>query len=319
MENKFYNKQSLYGIPSKENITKSLIHMLTNETEKIVQSNGSARYNDYLIYDAPNLNRHLLSYANQYECVYFFNNDFGEIFINYLATCNNVHVTFRVNIDGVPDEINLSDNIESVTLIGIDHKMPILNGKKLKMLYLSGDETCVFEKFDMLSKNITELGLIDCCRILNINMLPENIKTITIMDIGLYVKNVPTTVEKIVYKPIMVCNGDDNPKNVHDIELESRVINKFSISNPENLKMTINVKKRMYLCRLDLGNNDSIVLRFPDKETADKYLFFGDDGYKLGNILLTIGVNTEILNYIELGNITESDTVLDWHHIRQDN
>lgn len=315
MENKHYNKQSLYGIPYK--------HRSNGKYMSDILENGSfsdniERYNnDYLIFNSKSYNDNLLNYANKYECVYFNNRSFEEKFVDYLSTCNNTHVTFWVNIFNCPNEIKLSDAIESVTMVGIDYKVPMLISKNLKTLYLSGDESCGFKEFDLLPKTITELGLIDACYgVLNIDALPENIKTITIMDVRLTVKKVPSTVEKIIYMPIEVCNGDDDPKYVHYIELASDPADKFTISNPENLKMTINVTKKMHMCRLALGNGDSIVLRFPDKKTADKYLFFRDDGNKLANIVLAIGVTVDVTNYIELGDVTNNDTILDWRHIK---
>lgn len=72
----------------------------------------------------------------------------------------------------------------------------------------------------------------------------------------------------------------------------------------------------MELFRLDIGNNDSIILRFPDRATAEKYLCFGDDGYDLANILLAIRVNTNGIGYIELGEITDHDTIIDFRHFK---
>lgn len=281
----------------------------------------TAKYCDnYLIYDLSVFSEYALNYANKHECVYFYNRDFQETFVNYLSTCKNTHVTFWVNTNNTPNEIKLSDAIKSVTMVGVDCCMPLVIGKNLKKIYLSGDQSCGFKQFDMLPKNIKELGLIDACyATLNIDILPENIKTIVVIDQRLNVKKVPATVNKIVYMPIIVCKNDDNPTNIHHIEIASNLIDKFEVANPENLQMTIKIepKTNKYLCRLDLRNGDSVVVRFPDAETADKYLYFGDDGYKFANILLAIGTGEKTLNYIALGEITDNDTILDWRHIKK--
>jgi hypothetical protein len=84
----------------------------------------------------------------------------------------------------------------------------------------------------------------------------------------------------------------------------------------DQVEIPVTLEKKMHLFRLDLDNGDTIVLRFPDKETAEKYLNCGDEGYDLCQILssMVFATDPNPKGYIELGEITDRDTIIDWRH-----
>lgn len=72
----------------------------------------------------------------------------------------------------------------------------------------------------------------------------------------------------------------------------------------------------MKLVRLDLGNNDSIVLRFPDDKNPEDYLNFGDEGYNLCQVLSAMNITNNIIGYKDLGEVSKNDTIIDFRHFR---
>lgn len=61
-------------------------------------------------------------------------------------------------------------------------------------------------------------------------------------------------------------------------------------------------------------SNDSVIITLPEGLSKDEYLDFGDKGYKLNEILLSIGFTKGKMNFIELGEIKNTDTIINFRH-----
>jgi hypothetical protein len=174
--------QRLYGFPNECKTA----NLLSNQMQ------------DWIVYDLPYLNNFTLEKIKNYACVYFDKDTLiDDTFLEYIKTCNHSHISLFLNGNVLLKFFELSDSIESITIIGVDKLFPILTGKNLRKLYLSGSETIDFTRYDWLPENITELGLIDACQDLN---MPESytIKKIILFTAGLSITHISSSTKSVI-------------------------------------------------------------------------------------------------------------------------
>ena len=103
----------------------------------------------------------------------------------------------------------LPENIQTLTLVyKCFSLLPKINSPNLKSIHLC--EYFRFYEFTKLKEKIpptvTNLTLIDCCPLtMDIDELPNNIKTLTIVEKGHFIiKKIPDTIDFIIYSPLSI-------------------------------------------------------------------------------------------------------------------
>ena len=193
-----------------------------------------------IIYDLPYLNDFSFNKISQYDCVYFDECvPINTFFLDYLKTCTHTHISLYLNPKMT--KIELSNTIQSMTIIGIDKHQPLIHGNNLKSLYLSGFESTSFYNYDWLPKTVTELGLIDSCWKLNI---PQscNLSKVVLISSGCQIESVPNSVKQIIFCPLYFCESSNKSDCTFELSIPKKYEPILHISNPENLKTYINIK-----------------------------------------------------------------------------
>lgn len=299
-----YNKQYIYGIPI--NQKKTLSYILNN--------NNNNNELDYLIFDQT-LDEESLKYANTYECVYFINKETSDILLDYLKTCKNNHVTFWLSKYN-PKSIILSDNIKSVTLIGVEHNLPKLDGNNLETLFLCNEYTkkTQFNKWSMIPSNIKTLGFINLVGDQrNLDQIPSNVNTIVIMDYDIHLINVVSTIEKIIFIPLIQHKSNNCTEYVNTVTMSDYISDILTISNPENLKTTVKIEYIKCLCRLKFECGSSLIIRFPRKKDAVEYINnrIGSKNKDKLDLLIDIFGFGSIDEYVYDAEISDFESVID--------
>ena len=68
-------------------------------------------------------------------------------------------------------------------------------------------------------------------------------------------------------------------------------------------------------------NETRIVLNFPDEETVQRYMNFGEEGVNLVEVLMSLtGDLSTVLGWtlIGLNDLTNEDSVISYHHVKED-
>lgn len=232
-----YVASGLYGYIQQEEIDKLSVMIGKWDGSQSFSNNKTS-----IVYDVKGIGSFLLDLIDNYECVHFVQPKINNDFLEYIKICKHKHITLFLN-----DEIkclDLSDNIESITIIGIEKYMPIINGKNLKALYMSGFESTDLkyikkEHLDLIPKNLEEFGLIDSCRVLD---LPHTFtcKKIVLIESQCQIISIPECVEQIVLCPLFFCNTMCNdPSFQMKFEIPHKYAHLLHYFNSENLKCNV--------------------------------------------------------------------------------